>query len=201
MQFSAKDISPATAYKLLVSTVVPRPIAFVTTQSAGGVTNAAPFSFFNAMGSEPPVVNLGFQPGEAGALKDTPRNILDTGEFVVNIVDEALADQMNKAAAALPFGQSEIVHADIGTRGSVSVAPPRIAAAPVSMECRLFHDLELPGGGHIITGEVVEFHLRDDLIDSLEPLRINLDKLGAISRLSGPLYGRITDQFRLTRPK
>jgi flavin reductase (DIM6/NTAB) family NADH-FMN oxidoreductase RutF len=101
MHFAASEISSALAYKLLVSTIIPRPIAFVTSKSAAGVLNAAPYSFFNGMGSAPPVVAIGFQPTEAGGMKDTSSNILETGEFVVNIVDEALSVQMNQAAATL----------------------------------------------------------------------------------------------------
>ena len=172
MNFSSNNISPATAYKLLVSTILPRPIAFVTSLDLEGRTNAAPFSFFNAMGSKPPVVVLGFEPKPDGSQKDTPNNILATSEFVVNIVNEPLAQQMNMCAAS-----------------------------PASFECRLMQDIELSGGGRIILGEVVHFHLCDDVVSTLDPLRIDIDKLAPISRLSGPLYGRVSDQFEIQRPK
>lgn len=199
-RFSAAEISRNDAYRLLTSTIVPRPIAFVTSIDAQGRTNAAPFSFFNAVGSAPPTLVLGFEPNADGSQKDTPRNIVATGEFVVNLVDRALAERMSAAAASLPPEQSEIDHVGLDIVPSVTVAPPRLAAASVSMECRLTHDNPLSGGGRVILGEVVQFHVRDALIESLEPLRINLDELDAISRLSGPHYGTIKDRFSIQRP-
>jgi flavin reductase (DIM6/NTAB) family NADH-FMN oxidoreductase RutF len=201
MNFSSNTISPAMAYKLLVSTILPRPIAFVTSLNLDGRINAAPFSFFNAMGSKPPVVVLGFEPKPDGSQKDTPNNILATSEFVVNIVNEPLAQQMNICAASLPADESEIDLAGLQTLPSIEVAPPRLAASPASFECRLVQDIELSGGGRIILGEVLHFHLSDDVVSTIDPLRIDIDKLAPISRLSGPLYGRISDQFEIQRPK
>ena len=200
MHFSAKNITPATAYKLLSSTILPRPIAFVTSMNAQGQGNAAPFSFFNAMGYEPPVVVLGFTPQANGSQKDTPNNILETKEFVVNLVDEALAVQMNICAATLPPGVDEIEVSALETLPSLDIRPPRLKASPVSLECRYFNDIPLSGGGRIIVGEVIHFHLRDEVVESLDPLRIDLNKLGVISRLSGSKYGRIKDQFEIVRP-
>lgn len=201
MHFSSADITPNMAYKLLVSTVLPRPIAFVTSVNKAGQYNAAPFSFFNAMGSAPPVIVLGFQPNADGVQKDTPNNILTTQEFVVNIVDEPLAAQMNMAAAAVPPDIDEIKLAGLETIPSLDVAPPRIAASPVSMECKLLNEMRLEGGGCIIVGEVIHFHLRDNIITGLDPLRVDINKLAPISRLNGAKYGRITDQFEIQRPK
>ncbi|UTW56534.1 flavin reductase family protein [Kordiimonas sp. SCSIO 12610] len=200
MHFASKDIPAASAYKLLTSTVVPRPIAFVTTISADGIVNAAPFSFFNAMGSEPPVVALGFEPKADGSDKDTPNNIFDTGEFVVNIVDENLASQMNICAGPYPASESEIEAAELATVQSLEVAPPRISLSPVSFECKLFQNVPLGGGGHIVIGEILHFHVRDDIIESLDPLRINVRKLDAIARLTGADYARTTDTFQIKRP-
>lgn len=199
--FCAADLSREAAYRLLTSTIVPRPIAFVTTVDGQGRINAAPFSFFNAVGSEPPTVVLGFEPNADGTQKDTPNNILETGTFVVNLVDMDLAEKMSAASAALPPGESEVEHVGLDTTPSITVAPPRLTASPVAMECRLSHDNLLSGGGRVILGEVVEFHIRDVLIESLDPLRIDLDALDAISRLSGPHYGRIREQFSIQRPK
>lgn len=199
-RFSAADMSKNDAYRLLTSTIVPRPIAFVTTVDAQGRTNAAPFSFFNAVGSAPPTLVLGFEPNADGTQKDTPNNIIATGEFVVNLVDRALAERMSAAAASLPPGHSEIEHVGLDILPSVTVTPPRLAAASVSMECRLTHNNPLSGGGRVILGEVVEFHIRDALIENLDPLRIDLDQLDAISRLSGPHYGTIKDRFSIQRP-
>src|SRR5206468_7624673 len=136
------------AYKLLVSTVVPRPIALATTVDLQGRINAAPFSFFNAVSSVPPVVVLGISPGDPNnelgdGYKDTERNIRDTGEFVVNLVDEALAEQMNICAVDFPLGVGELEKAELTALPSVGVAPPRIAQAPVSFECRRITGLSL----------------------------------------------------------
>ena len=201
MHFSSSSISPGTAYKLLVSTVLPRPIAFVTTVNSAGQVNAAPFSFFNAMGSQPPVVVLGFEPKADGSQKDTPNNILATGEFVVNLVDEPMAAQMNVCAASLAPDVDEAALANLETTGSIEVTPPRLRSSPVNLECKLIQDTELSGGGRIILGEVLHFHVSDRLIVQTDPLRIDIDRLAPIARLSGPLYGRITDQFQIQRPK
>lgn len=201
MHFSSNEISSETAYKLLVSTVVPRPIAFVTSMDIEGNLNGAPFSFFNAMGSAPPVIVLGFQPNQDGGQKDTPNNILSTKEFVVNIVDEPLAVQMNICASSLPPDIDELALAKIQTVSSLDIAPPRIKASPASMECRLMENISLSGGGQIIIGEILHFHLRDDVVTQIDPLRIDINKLAPISRLNGPFYGRIRDQFEIERPQ
>ena len=201
MHFSSHDISPEMAYKLLVSIIVPRPIAFVTSMDVEGNLNGAPFSFFNAMGSKPPVIVLGFQPHADGRQKDTPNNILSTEEFVVNIVDEPLAQQMNICASKHPPEVDEIALAKLATVPSLGVKPPRLKASPASLECRLFEHVALAGGGKIIIGEILHFHLRDDAVSQMDPLRIDINKLAPISRLNGPSYGRITDQFEIERPK
>ncbi len=201
MHFSSDEISSETAYKLLVSTIVPRPIAFVTSMDLEGKLNGAPFSFFNAMGGAPPVIVLGFQPNPDGSQKDTPNNILSSKEFVVNIVDEPLAVQMNICASSLPPDIDELALANIKTASSLDIAPPRIKASPASMECRLMENISLSGGGRIILGEIMHFHLRDDVVTQIDPLRIDINKLAPISRLNGPFYGRITDQFKIERPQ
>ncbi|MEM1035577.1 MAG: flavin reductase family protein [Pseudomonadota bacterium] len=201
MHFSSADLPRALAYKLLVSTVIPRPIAFVTSQSAEGILNAAPYSFFNAMGSAPPVVAIGFEPTTDAGVKDTSSNILETGEFVVNIVDEAMSVQMNQAAASLPPEVDEIALTELDTSDSLAVRPPRLSASPMAMECRLLDKTELAGGGVIVIGEVLHFHLRDDAIAETDPLRIDIDKIAPIARLNGPHYARITDKFSIERPK
>ncbi|MEQ3746339.1 MAG: flavin reductase family protein [Henriciella sp.] len=201
MHFATSEISRALAYKLLVSTIIPRPIAFVTSQSAGGVLNAAPYSFFNGMGSAPPVVAIGFEPTAEGGLKDTSSNILETGEFVVNIVDEAMSVQMNQAAATLSPDIDEIALTGLETATSIEVAPPRIKNTPMAMECKLLDKTELAGGGVIIIGEVMHFHLRDEAVAGHDPLRIDIDQLAPIARLNGPHYARITDKFSIKRPE
>ena len=201
MHFATSNIPVSRAYRLLTSTIVPRPIAFVTTVSSEGVVNAAPFSFFNAMGSEPPVVALGFEPKADGNVKDTPNNIMETAEFVVNIVDEPLAAQMNICSGPFPAEESEVEIAKLDTVPSFEVKAPRLSASPVSLECKLFQKIPLSSGGFIVIGEVLHFHVRDDIVQDMDPLRLDVNKLGAISRLAGPDYARITDQFQIMRPK
>jgi flavin reductase (DIM6/NTAB) family NADH-FMN oxidoreductase RutF len=135
MRFDLDAIAPDIVYKLLVATVVPRPIAWVTTQSAAGVLNAAPYSFFNVMGPSPPTLVLGLMAHAQGGFKDTARNIVETGQFVVNLVPEALAPAMNVTAVDAPGGVNELDLAGLAPAPSTHVRPPRIAASPVSFEC------------------------------------------------------------------
>ena len=153
------------AYAVLASLVTPRPIAWVTTMNPDGALNAAPFSFFNLLGAEPPI--LGFCPGDRddGMPKDTARNIRLTQEFVVNLVDEDLAEAMNKTAATLPYGTSELEHAGLTTAPSSLVKPPRIAEAPASLECQEWGTLQI-GGNRLIIGLIKRVHVRDELFDA-----------------------------------
>jgi flavin reductase (DIM6/NTAB) family NADH-FMN oxidoreductase RutF len=141
------------AYALLASLVTPRPIAWVTTLGPDGVVNAAPFSFFNVLGAEPPIV--GFCPGDRddGTPKDTARNIRLQHEFVVNLVDEDLAEAMNRTAASLPYGTSEAEAVGLRTAASSSVRPPRLADAPASLECQEWGTLQI-GDNRLINGLV-----------------------------------------------
>src|SRR5512144_901623 len=124
------------AYPILASLVVPRPIALVTTLSNDGMVNAAPFSFFNLLGADPPILAIAPGDRDDGTPKDTARNIRMTHEFVVNLVDENIAEGMNKCAASLPYGENELVHAGLHTCKSSEVKPPRIAESPVNLECK-----------------------------------------------------------------
>ena len=153
------------AYPILASLVVPRPIALVTTISADGKINAAPFSFFNVLGANPPIV--AFAPGdrEDGTPKDTARNVRATHEFVVNLVDEAIAEKMNLCAASLPYGENELAHAGFTAAPSSLVKPPRIAEAPVSLECAEWGTLQI-GGNRVVIGLVKRLHLRDEFFDA-----------------------------------
>src|SRR5215475_3043057 len=139
------------AYQILANLVTPRPIAFVTTMCPNGRINAAPFSFFNLMGANPPI--LAFAPGDRddGTPKDTARNIRLTHEFVVNLVDESIAEAMNQCAASLPYGDNELVHAGLHTLPSSLVKPPRIAEAPVSLECKEWGTLHI-GDNRVVIG-------------------------------------------------
>ena len=198
MNFDLQDLTTEERYKLLIGVVVPRPIALTPTLDADGRINAAPFSFFNVMGYDPPLVM--FAPGNRpdGTPKDTARNIRDTREFVVHIVDEALAEAMNVAATPFPPGTNELDMAGLTTKPSVQVAVPRIAEAPVSLEGREVTTL-LIGNARIVVGEVLHLHLHDDLIDR-ERMRVHTDRLGAVGRMQGGgWYTRTADLFQIAR--
>ena len=187
------------AYALLASLVTPRPIAWVTTLSPEGVVNVAPFSFFNVLGANPPI--LGFCPGdrEDGTPKDTARNIRLTHEFVVNLVDEKVAEAMNRTAAALPYGVSELPSAGLTTVPSASVKPPRIAEAPASLECTEWGTLQI-GDNRLIIGLVKRVQVRDELFDP-KTLRIRSELFHVIGRMASPnWYCRTQDRFEMIRP-
>ncbi len=188
------------AYAVLASLVTPRPIAWVTTLSEEGVVNAAPFSFFNVLGAEPPIV--GFCPGdrEDGTPKDTARNIRAMHEFVVNLVDESVAEAMNKTAASVPYGVDELALAGLTTRPSLSVRPPRIAEAPASLECAEWGTLQI-GGNRLIIGLVKRVSVRDDLFDS-ETMRVRSERFHVVGRMASPhWYCRTRDRFEMIRPQ
>jgi flavin reductase (DIM6/NTAB) family NADH-FMN oxidoreductase RutF len=188
------------AYPLLVSLVTPRPIALVTTISAVGKVNAAPFSFFNVMGANPPI--CAFAPGDRdnGTPKDTALNVRAMHEFVVNLVDEKIVGAMNQCAASLPFGENELVHAGLTTAPSSIVKPPRIAEAPASLECVEWGTLQI-GKNRVVIGLIKRLHVRDELFD-VEKKRIHTDKLFTIGRMASPdWYCRTRDRFEMKRPK
>jgi len=201
MHFDLGKMPASDGYKLLISTVVPRPIALVTTVDQAGNINAAPFSFFNAVSSNPPVVVLGISPGDGtgDGYKDTERNIHDSGEFVVNLVDEALAERMNICAVDFPTEIGELEIARLNPVPSVGVSPPRIAESPVSFECRRITGLSLGPRSTLEIGHVVHIHIRDDLID-LEKLYVKTDQIGLIGRMHGRgWYTRTSDLFLMER--
>lgn len=187
------------AYPILASLVTPRPIALVTTISDDGTVNAAPFSFFNLMGANPPI--CAFAPGdrEDGTPKDTARNIRSGHEFVVNLVDEAIADAMNQCAASLPFGVSELARAGLHAAPSSVVKPPRIGEAPASLECVEWGTLQI-GGNRMVIGLIKRVHLRDELFD-VEKKRVRTDKLSTIGRMASPhWYCKTSERFEMIRP-
>lgn len=187
------------AYQLLASVVTPRPIAFVTTISPDGRLNAAPFSFFNLFGANPPILAFAPSDRENGTPKDTALNVRATHEFVVNLVDEAIAEAMNKCAASLPYGENELVHAGLTAMPSSLVKPPRIAESPVSMECVEWGTLHI-GSNRMVIGVIKRLHLREDLFDA-EKNRVRSDKLQVIGRMASPhWYCRTRDRFEMIRP-
>jgi len=189
------------AYKLLVSTVVPRPIALATTVDRAGRVNAAPFSFFNAVSSVPPVVVLGISPGATSedGYKDTERNIRDSGEFVVNLVDEALAERMNICAIDFPDGIGELDKAGLTALPSAGIRPPRIAQSPVSFECRRITGVSLGPRSMLEIGRVIHIHIRDDLVDPAK-MYVHTEKMRLIGRMHGRgWYARTSDLFLMDR--
>ncbi len=195
MQIDPAQHSQTDNYKLLTNVVVPRPIAWITSAGPEGLVNLAPFSFFNAVGSDPLYLVVSVGSRDDGTPKDTARNIRAGGEFVVNLVTEELLAAMNVSAADFPPDQSELIAAHLHTAPSVHVTPPRLAEAQVSLECRLFQTLEL-GSNTLCIGEVVMFHIADHLMGP----RLHVENFAPLGRLGSPsMYCRTTDRFELPR--
>ena len=187
------------AYKLLAGLIVPRPIAWVTTLNEDGSVNAAPFSFFNVFGSKPPLV--AFAPGDKspGIPKDTARNLRRSGEFVVNLVDEAMAEAMNQTAAEFESGISEIDLVGLSTVASSTITVPRIAESPVSLECVEHSTLEI-GKNRLVIGIGPRIHVRSGVIDP-ETLLVDSEAYHPIGRMQVPsAYCKTQDQFSMERP-
>ena len=187
-------------YKLLIGTIIPRPIAFVTTQSEEGIVNGAPFSYFNIVSSNPPMVSLAVQrPGEQ--LKDTGINIYSKEEFVVHIVDDKNVAKVNETATSLAVDESEIELADLTLVESEIISIPGVKEAKVRMECKLVKAISLGGdksGSDLFIGEVVRFHIDEEIY---EDGRIDPRALNAVSRLAGSNYAAVGDVFSIERPK
>ncbi|MDR3473284.1 MAG: flavin reductase family protein [Devosia sp.] len=202
MLFDFDTIPMQDRYKLLVSTVLPRPIAWVVSQDLQGRLNAAPFSFFNVFAEDPPLVIIGIGARGPGEPKDTVRNIRETGEFVVNLVSHDNLAQMNITAIDFPHGVNEIAEAGLTTLASVKVKPPRIAESPVALECRRYQMIDLNAGRTLVMGEVVAMHVRDDCIADHERLRVDSPKLDLVGRMHGAgWYARTTDLKEVPRIK
>lgn len=197
MDFDMSQLAARDRYKLLGGLVIPRPIALVTSCSAQGHQNAAPFSFFNVMAEEPPIVVLGLGVTASGGAKDTTTNIRDTGEFVVNLVDEPLAEAMNLCAVDFPPEVDEIEIAKLDLLPSQRVRAARIAQSPAQLECRRLMTLQPGPGRYIVLGEVLWLHVRDGIVDPAT-LRV-MDSHQPIGRLFGAGYVRSHDRFDLPR--
>jgi flavin reductase (DIM6/NTAB) family NADH-FMN oxidoreductase RutF len=190
VEYDLSVMPSSDAYRLLTTLIVPRPIALVTSVNAEGVVNAAPFSFFNMIGSNPPVVAIGVGNRRSGEPKDTAANIARTGEFVVHIVDEAIAERMNITAIEFPAEVSEVPQAGFTLVPSAKVGVPRLEEAPVHLECRLAQYVTI-GANHIILGEILHIHIRDGETP---------DTLRQIARMGGGGgYVRTTDRFQMPR--
>jgi flavin reductase (DIM6/NTAB) family NADH-FMN oxidoreductase RutF len=192
-------VPPMNSYKLLIGSVVPRPIAFVSTISPAGVLNLAPFSFFNAICGNPPVVC--FACGVRSPEKDTLANVRASGEFVVNIVSEEIAEQMNRTSGEYSADVDEFQISGLTPVASDLVRPPYVAESRMNMECKLLQivvvSTRMPLGGTLIIGEVVRFHVDAEV---MHDFRIDPEKLRAIGRMGGNDYTRTRDRFTMIRP-
>ena len=183
--------------------VAPRPIAWVSSLSTEGVANLAPYSFFNAVADNPPMLMISSSPVSSNADKDTLTNILNTGEFVVHIVPHAMRDAMNATSGDYPPNDDEFKRAGLDKAPSSIVSPPRIADAPIAMECRHHVNLGFPGvdgvrGSHVIFGEVVGIHIADEaLVDGM----LDVTQYQPLARLGYMDYATVTETFSLDRPK
>jgi len=201
MTVNPSEHDPRDVYKILIGAVVPRPIALVSSLSSDGIPNLAPFSFFNAICSNPPCLcfSTAFRAG-TGTAKDTLRNIRETGQFVVNIVSEGMAERMNLTAGEYPPEVDEFVVSGLTAVPSDLVKPARVAESLVQMECKLQQIVivsDRPSGAALVIGEVVRFHVDDGIVENF---RIDPDKLLAIGRMGGNTYSRTRDRFDIARP-
>jgi flavin reductase (DIM6/NTAB) family NADH-FMN oxidoreductase RutF len=206
MRMMGIDISklPAQeAYKILLGAVAPRPIAWVSTISAAGVTNLAPFSFFNGICSNPPAVLFCPSNPVDREIKDTLRNVRETRQFVVNVVTESNVEKANLTSATYPFGVSEFEEVGLTPLESVVVRPPRVAESPIHLECELMQIVEVgqpaPGSGNVVIGRVVYAHVADEAWNG-ERHHIDIRKIKQVSRLAGNNYAPVREVFSLKRP-
>jgi flavin reductase (DIM6/NTAB) family NADH-FMN oxidoreductase RutF len=193
-------------YKLMTGIIVPRPVALVSTIDASGAVNLAPFSFFSGVGSAPPTVLFcpalrAAASGPGAQRKDTLHNVEATGEFVINVVSEAISAQANTTASEVAPEIDEFHLAGLTPLASEVIRPPRVAESPAQMECRLLQVIytsHAPGGGVIVLGEVVRFHVREDLV---EDFRVDPAGLDAVGRMAGNTWVRTHDRIDLIRPR
>lgn len=192
VEFSTSELTVEAAYKLLIGCIVPRPIAWISTLSAKGKTNLAPFSAFTFVSSKPPMIAVSIGQRSSG-LKDTARNIVRDKEFVVNIADLPLIEAVHRSAFEFPEEVSEIEALKLATLPSKDVRPPRLEAAPISLECRLHDVIEFgENRAQLVIGEVLRFHIRDVLC---KDGKIDSAKLNPIARLGGPNYAKLGDMI------
>jgi len=202
IEFDLDKLPASKRYNLLISLVVPRPIAFVTSIDKQGIVNAAPFSFFNLMGNDPPIVALGVGKDESRryGLKDTGYNIQQTGEFVINIVNEKIVNEVNITSIDFPPEIDEAEMAGLTKVPSVKIKPPRIAESAANLECRHVNTVEI-GNTRIILGEIIYIHLKNEFVESNEnDFRILTELIRPIGRTHGrDFYTRTIDLFKVPR--
>ncbi len=199
MELDPKSLDPSDRYKLLIGSVVPRPIAFVSSLSPQGVVNLAPFSYFNAVGHKPLALMFSVSKKPDGSEKDTLQNVRPAsegglGEYVINLAVDAYVQQVAEAAEPLPHSESEFDYLELTKAPSKLVAPPRVAESPVAFECQTLQIVTV-GEFTMVIGEVVHLFIRDDLVD--DRYRVDTDKLAAVGRLAGYDYCHIQDRFTI----
>ncbi len=203
MELNPNTLSHQSLYKILTGAILPRPIGWISTLSADGVPNLAPFSFFNVVCSAPPTVLFCASIRNSdGGKKDTFHNVKATGEFVVNIVTEELLEAMNLTSIEAPPEFNEMEFAKLTPAPSLTVKPPRVKESPIHFECRLNQIIEIsdkPGGGAIVIGTVTHIHAEDRVMVGQD--KINLKELKPVGRLMASGYVRVTDIIELERPK
>jgi len=201
IKLSPAELTERENYKLLIGSIIPRPIAFVTSMANDGTVNGAPFSYFNVVSSNPPMISLSIQRRD-GALKDTARNILKNKEFVVHIVDEDNVEQINETAATLKPYQSELERANLTPVKSDIVAVPGVKEAKVRFECELVQAIELGEnyqiGTDLLIGRIQKYHLDNKIVTDG---KIQYDELKAMSRLAGSDYAKVGELLSIERPK
>jgi flavin reductase (DIM6/NTAB) family NADH-FMN oxidoreductase RutF len=197
MDLRLSELPALERYKLLIGLVIPRPIAWISTRSANGVANCAPFSFFNVFSEDPPLCVVGINPRSSdGAMKHSLKNIRRTGEFVVNLVDEASASAMHLSSEELPEEESEFEKAGLTQATAALVQHPRIAEAAACLECRLFQLIEVSATRELVLGEILLVHARDGIIDP-KTKRISEQAYHPIGRLFGNRYCTTRQRFNL----
>jgi flavin reductase (DIM6/NTAB) family NADH-FMN oxidoreductase RutF len=183
-------------YRTMTGAVVPRPIGWISTTGEDGVDNLAPYSYFNVVSADPPVVMFSPADKSPDELKDSARNVVDTGEFVHNVVTRPLAESMSETSAMLPPDESEFDHTGLERAASEKVDPPRVAAADVAFECELYDVVDV-GVGTMILGEIVLVHVDDNVTTDG---KVDVKKVDAVGRLAGNYYASADDRFRIERP-
>ena len=201
MQFDFNTMKPMDRYELLLGAVVPRPITIVTTLSATGALNAAPYSLFNVVGHDPPVIMVAVLPHPEGRLKDTADNIFATREFVVNVVPRSMAEAMNVTCIDAPAGRNELELVNLATAPSTTVKPPRIARSPVAFECRLLTSLSFGPNQAVIFGEVASAYVSDDAVVDAAHGVVDTPKLDLFGAMhAARWYSTTSDRFEMARP-
>jgi len=200
VSFDFEQLTERERYKLMIGTIIPRPIALVTTVDEHGRINAAPFSFFNCLSADPPILAIGVENNADMSFKDTGHNIRMTEVFTVNIVSFAIAEAMHVCGAKYPRGVDELKEAGLTAMPGEKVASPWIAEAPAAFECRRHVTLELGRSRQIVMGEIVYAHYRDGVVDP-ERLHVDPAAVDAIARLGGDTCATIRDRFEMLTPK